>query len=85
MTTGLASLGASQSNLESAIGSNDVRATNLDAARSQIMDADYALESANLARFSIMNQANAAMLAQANAAPQPDARDLLTDVYVSYA
>lgn len=70
VTTGLASLGASQSNLEAAIGSNDIRATNLDTARSRIMDADYAEESANLAKYMIMNQSNVAMLSQANSVPQ---------------
>ncbi len=70
VTTGLASLGASQSNLEAAIASNDIRATNLDTARSRIMDADYAEESANLAKYMIMNQSNVAMLSQANSVPQ---------------
>ncbi len=70
VTTGLASLGASQSNLEAAISSNDIRATNLDTARSRIMDADYAEESANLAKYMIMNQSNVAMLSQANSVPQ---------------
>lgn len=70
VTTGLAALGASQSNITAAISSNDARSTNLDAARSRIMDADYAEESANLAKYMIMNQSNIAMLAQANSAPQ---------------
>lgn len=70
ITTGLADLGAAQSNLEAAINANDIRATNLDTARSRIMDADYAEESANLAKYMIMNQSNVAMLSQANAAPQ---------------
>jgi flagellin len=70
VTTGLASLGASQSNLEKAIASNDVRATNLSAARSRIIDADFAEESSNLATFQILNQTNVAMLSQANSMPQ---------------
>lgn len=70
LTTDLATLGASQSNLEAAISSNDTRAVSLDTARSRIMDADYASESSNLAKYMIMNQANVAMLSQANAAPQ---------------
>lgn len=70
ITTGLAQLGAAQSNLEAAIGSNDIRATNLESARSRIMDADYAEESANLAKYMILNQSNVAMLSQANSAPQ---------------
>ena len=43
---------------------------NTAAAKSRVMDADYAVESANLARSQIMMQAATAMLAQANAAPQ---------------
>lgn len=70
VTTGLATLGAAQSNLEAAVNSNDTRAVNLDTARSRIMDADYAEESANLAKYMIMNQSNVAMLSQANSSPQ---------------
>lgn len=70
LTAGLATLGAGQSNLDAAIQSNNSRATNLDTARSRIMDADYAEESANLAKYMIINQSNVAMLSQANSAPQ---------------
>ena len=44
--------------------------TNLSASRSTIMDADYAEESANLAKSQIIQQAATAMLAQANQQPQ---------------
>jgi flagellin len=44
--------------------------TNLAASRSTIMDADYAEESANLAKSQIIQQAATAMLAQANQQPQ---------------
>ncbi len=40
------------------------------AARSRIMDADYATETSNLSRFQILQQAGTAMVAQANAVPQ---------------
>jgi flagellin len=43
--------------------------TNLTAANSRIMDVDVAEESTNLAKYSILSQASAAMLAQANTAP----------------
>ncbi len=43
---------------------------NTEAARSRIMDADYAVETANLSRSQILQQAGTAMLAQANALPQ---------------
>jgi flagellin len=70
ITTGLAAIGANQSNLETAITSNNTFSINLQNARSAIMDADMAEESANLAKFNILNQSNVAMLAQANSAPQ---------------
>jgi len=44
--------------------------TNLAASRSTIMDADYAEESANLAKSQIVQQAATAMLSQANQQPQ---------------
>jgi flagellin len=40
------------------------------AKKSRIMDADFAAETANLARFQILQQAGMAMVAQANAIPQ---------------
>lgn len=43
---------------------------NASAARSQIMDADFAAESANLSRAQVLQQAGNAMLAQANSRPQ---------------
>jgi flagellin len=43
---------------------------NTSAARSRIMDADFAAETANLSRAQVLQQASQAMLAQANAAPQ---------------
>ena len=43
---------------------------NTEAARSRIIDADFAQESAALSRAQILQQAGTAMLAQANAAPQ---------------
>jgi flagellin len=42
----------------------------LQEAVSGIVDADYAAESANLARGMVLQQAGTAMLAQANQAPQ---------------
>ena len=44
--------------------------TNLDISRGRIEDADFALESANMARAQILQQAGTAMLAQANASKQ---------------
>ena len=70
LTTGLATLGADSVNLQAAIANNTTYATNLSAAKSSIMDTDYAAASANMAKYSILTQSDVAMLAQANAAPQ---------------
>lgn len=70
MTTGLATLGANSANLAAAINSNNTYATSLSASQSSIMDADYAAESSNMAKYSILNQSSIAMLAQANSIPQ---------------
>jgi len=43
---------------------------NQSAARSRVMDADFARETANLTRTQILQQAGTAMLAQANSQPQ---------------
>jgi flagellin len=45
-------------------------ATNLDQSRSRIEDADYAVETTELARTQIIAQASTAMLAQANQVKQ---------------
>jgi flagellin len=44
--------------------------SNITASRGTIMDADYAVESTNLAKSQIIAQAATAMLAQANQQPQ---------------
>ena len=43
---------------------------NAEAARSRILDTDYAKETSELARTQIIQQAGTAMLAQANQLPQ---------------
>jgi len=43
---------------------------NLSASRSRIQDADFALETANLSRAQVLQQAGTAMVAQANQLPQ---------------
>ncbi len=47
-----------------------VAVENQSAARSRIMDADFAQETANLSRAQILQQAGNAMVAQANQLPQ---------------
>eukprot|EP01031_Cornospumella_fuschlensis_P022870 gene22870-27848_t len=63
-------LAASQIRFESAISCLQISTENQSAARSRIMDADFAQETANLSRAQILSQAGNAMLAQANQLPQ---------------
>jgi flagellin len=65
-----ATLGAVQNRFESTIANLRVSVENTAAAKSRIMDADFAAETANLTRAQILQQAGTAMLAQANAIPQ---------------
>jgi len=63
-------LGAAQSRFENSISYLQISYENQSAARSRIMDADYAQETANLSRAQILSQAGSAMVAQANQQPQ---------------
>ena len=65
-----ASLGALQSRFENTISYLRTAGENQSAARSRIMDADFASETANLSRAQILQQAGTAMIAQANQLPQ---------------
>lgn len=65
-----AKLGAVQNRFESTISNLQNISENASAARSRVMDTDYAAESANLAKNQILQQAGTAMLAQANQLPQ---------------
>ena len=65
-----ANLGATQNRLESSIRNQSNVAANEADARSRIRDADFAEESANLSQQSIIQQAAASMLMQANTRPQ---------------
>ena len=65
-----ATMGASQSRFESVISNLQISVENQSAARSRIMDADFAAETANLSRSQILQQAGNAMVAQANQLPQ---------------
>ena len=62
--------GALQSRFEATIKNLEINSENSSNARSRIQDADYAQETANLSRASILQQAGTAMLAQANQMPQ---------------
>lgn len=65
-----AALGAVQNRFSSAITSLQTSSENISASRSRIKDADFANESASLARANVLQQAGTAMLAQANQQPQ---------------
>ena len=65
-----ADFGAVQNRFENVISNLMVASENQSAARSRIMDADYAAETANLSRAQILQQAGNAMVAQANQLPQ---------------
>ena len=65
-----ADFGAKQNRLEAAVRNNANGIENQSAARSRVMDTDFAAETANLTRTQILQQAGTAMLAQANALPQ---------------
>lgn len=64
-----AMLGAMQSRFDAAIANLHVSSEQQQAARGRIMDADFAAETAHLARSAILQQAGMAMTAQANQLP----------------
>ncbi len=70
VNTSRADMGAVQNRFSSTIANLATSTENLSAARSRIQDADYAVETANLSRTQILQQAGTAMLAQAKALPQ---------------
>lgn len=63
-------LGAVQNRFENTVSVLNTTIENTVAARSRILDADFANETAELTKASILQQAGTAMLAQANALPQ---------------
>jgi flagellin len=65
-----ANLGAVQNRFSAVVSNLATSSENLSAARSRIMDADFAQETATLTRAQILQQAGTAMLAQANSVPQ---------------
>ena len=65
-----AMFGATQSRFDSVISNLQSGVENQTAARSRIMDADFASETANMSRAQVLQQAGTAMIAQANQLPQ---------------
>jgi flagellin len=70
LNTNRAALGAIQNRFEGVLTQLSAAHEATEAARSRIMDADYAAETAKLARAQVLQQAGVAMLSQANAFPQ---------------
>ncbi|WP_159917567.1 flagellin [Pantoea sp. 18069] len=65
-----ADLGALQTRFEKSVENIDIQNENIKAASGRITDADFAVETANLSRSQILQQAGTAMVAQANQLPQ---------------
>jgi flagellin len=65
-----ATFGASESRFDSIISNLQSGVESQSAARSRIMDADFASETANMSRAQVLQQAGTAMIAQANQQPQ---------------
>jgi flagellin len=63
-------LGAVQNRFDSAITNLNTNTMNLSAARSRIVDADYATEVSNMSKAQILQQAGTSVLAQANQTSQ---------------
>jgi len=70
VSTRRGNLGAVQNRLGSTISNLEIAVENLTAANSRIVDADFAVETANLTKNQIILQAGVAVLAQANVIPQ---------------
>ncbi|BBG88901.1 MULTISPECIES: flagellin [Aeromonas] len=64
-----AELGAVQNRMESTIRNQSNIAENVSAARARVRDADFAVETANLTQFNILQQAASTVLGQANQRP----------------
>jgi flagellin len=70
ISTNRATYGAAMSRFGFAISNLQITGENQAAARGRIMDADFAMETSNLSRAQILQQAGNAMVAQANQLPQ---------------
>ena len=70
IATNRATAGANMNNAQFSIQAKQASYEGQMAKKGRIMDADFAAETANLARFQILQQAGMAMVAQANAIPQ---------------
>ena len=62
-------MGAVQNRFDSVVSNLRISVESQSAARGRIMDADFAVETANLSRAQVLQQAGSAMLSQANQSP----------------
>ena len=69
VTTARATYGADMATFSSAVANLGVQSVNTAAAYRRVMDTDYAVETTNMIRNQILQQAGTAMLAQANQIP----------------
>ncbi|MDO9220691.1 MAG: flagellin, partial [Thiobacillus sp.] len=69
VNTARSTLGAYQNRFSSVVTNLQTTSENISSARSRILDADFAAETASLTRGQILQQAGTAMLAQANSLP----------------
>jgi flagellin len=65
-----AEYGATQNKFQAIVSNLQINVENLAAAKGRILDANYAMETANLSRAQVLQQAGTAMVAQANQGPQ---------------
>jgi flagellin len=70
ISTSRGTFGAAQNRFDTVISNLRVASENQAASRGRILDADFAVETANLSRGQILQQAGTAMVAQANQLPQ---------------
>ena len=70
LATSSADLGAYQNRFQAAVTGLQTDSTNLSAAKSSIVDANYAQATSSLSKAQILQQASTAMVAQANTIPQ---------------
>ena len=69
VTTARSTYGADMATFSSVVANLGVQSVNTAAAYSRVMDTDYAVETTNMTRNQILQQAGTAMLAQANQLP----------------
>jgi len=70
VTAARSKLGAISNRLDNTVSNLEIASENLTSAESQIRDADFATETANMTRAQILQQSGVAVLAQANMTPQ---------------